>query len=191
MESPAPASDALPTPSRELNEPKSVKTILGALGALLALIGAYLLGTAEPQLNAEIERSIEMPLAEFRQLPEDVWIVVETERQNDLLKRRIAFGSILGGGVLLVLIALITKRRLRTAVIASIIVVIAAAAAFAVFAKKKRDVDLGGALEPGPSELKLEKIIVWVAIGFTLLSLAWAMKIALAYRRRLQATSQR
>jgi hypothetical protein len=187
MESSSQPAAEFPPPIRVLNEPKTVKAILGFVGAFLVMVGAYLLGTAEGQLNMEIERSIEMPLAEFRQLPEDVWSVVETERQNVLLKRRAAFGSILAAGVILTLFALLVKRRLLSMIVAGLIVVIIAAAAFGLLSRKKRDVAEGGALETTGDEMKVEKIVVWVSVGFALVSLAWGAKIGFAYRRRMQA----
>ena len=163
-----------------------MRAIVGFVGALLVLVGAYLLGTAEAQLNMEIERSIEMPLAEFRKLPEDVWSIVETERQSVLTRRRAAFGSILAGGGFLLVVALLTRRRLLGAVMVSFVAVILASAIFAVLSRK-REPDAESAMEITGNEMKVETIVVWVAVGFGLVSLAWAGKIALAYRRRLHA----
>lgn len=188
MQSSAATEDLRP-PSLKLNEPKMVRAILLVVGLLLAAVGAYLLATAEARLNAEIEAEIEMPLAEFRQLPAEVTSIVEEARSSDLLKRRAAFGSVLGAGVLMLLLALIVRRRLLGAVITAFVILAITAGAFAVLAKKKRDVDAGGQLEPEARELRTEKIAVWCCIGFTAASLAWAGKIAVGYRRRIASTA--
>src|SRR5205809_319962 len=108
MESTSHSAADLTPHSRDLNEPKTVRAILGFVGALL-------------------------------------------------------LGSVVGG----------------------VVVVIVAGGIFAVALRKPKD-ETGSTMESTGNEMKVERIVVWVATGFSLVSLAWAGKIALAYRRRLQ-----
>lgn len=187
MESSTPSADYLP-PSRELNEPGAVRTILAVLGLLLAAVGGYLLFAAETSLNAEIEAAIEMPLAEFRQMPEEVWSTVESARQSDLKRRHIAYGSILGAGILIVLLSLFARRRLLVTTISALVLLVLTAVAFGVISRK-RPIEGEMESETAVPPMKVEKIIVWVSLGVAAAGLLWATKIALGHRRSLAARS--
>jgi drug/metabolite transporter (DMT)-like permease len=184
MDTPSPAVDDL-VPSRELNEPQVVRAVLAVMGFLLAGLSAYFYFTAEAQLNVEIESQIGMPLAEFRQFPADVTSIVDHERDNVLTKRHAAFASVIAAGAVFLLLALATRRRLLGSVTVAALALVIAAVLFGVLAKRKRDVDSGDPAEQTPQEMKVEKLATWVCIGITAVSLVWAGKIAVGYRRRM------
>jgi hypothetical protein len=184
METTTPTTAGLPDYNGQAHEPRAVKRILAITGALLAVVSAVFLFTAERQLNKEIEEQIGMPLAEFRQLPEDVTSVVETERGNVLLKRRAAFGTTLGLGVVFLLIGIATTRRLRTAVVIAMILLIIAAIVFGLLSKRKVDVESGNPAEQTPTEMKIEKTVIWALLIATFASLIHAGRLAAHYRHR-------
>ena len=188
METTTPTAAGLPNNEGQAHEVRVVRRILIILGLLLAVASGAFFFTAEGQLDKEIEQQIGMPLAEFRQLPEEVTTVVETERANVLLKRRIAVGCTLAAGVILLLIGLATTRRLRAAVVISLIVLIISGAAFGLLMKRKVDVEAGGPAEQTPTEMKIEKTIVWALLIASFVSLVYAGRIAAHHAARDSAS---
>ena len=188
MEKTSPTAAELPNHHGQAHEARVVRRILIILGLLLAVASGAFFFTAEGRLDKEIEEQIGMPLAEFRQLPEEVTSVVETERGNVLLKRRIAVGSTLAAGVILLLIGFTTTRRLRTAVVISLIVVIFSGAAFGILMKRKVDVEAGGPAEQTPTEMKIEKTIVWALLIASFVSLIYAGRVAAHHAARDNAS---
>jgi hypothetical protein len=184
MDTSLPTNADAPIRSSELSEPKTVRKVLAITGAILTLVSAILLIMAKAQLQREIEREVGMSLEEFRKLPEDVWSVVETERENVLIKRRAAFGSTLAAGLLLLLLAAVTQRRLRASVATALVVVIISAVLFGILAKRKRDWEAEQPAEQTPPEMRIEKAVVWTCLIGTFAALLWAGRVAAGYHHR-------
>ena len=188
METTTSTAAGLPNSPGQAHEARVVRRILIILGALLAVASAAFFFTAERQLDKEIEQQMGMPLAEFRQLPEEVTSVVETERANVLLKRQVAVGCTLAAGILFLLIGLATTRRLRTAVVISLVVLIVSGTAFGILMKRKVDVEAGGPAEQTPTEMKIEKSIIWALLIASFISLIYAGRVAARHAGRDTAT---
>lgn len=184
MDTTTPTAAGLPNNEGRAHEVHVVRRILIILGVLLAIAGGVFFFTAERQLDKEIEQGLGMPMAEFRQLPEEVTSVVEITRKEDLVKRRIAFGCALGAGVILLLLGLATTRRLRTAVLVSLIVIVLAGVAFGLLMKRKVDVEAGGPAELTPTEMKIEKTVIWALLIASFVSLIYAGRMGAHHAAR-------
>jgi hypothetical protein len=182
-----PSSSAYPqSQAKPRLEIRSAATLLLVASIALIAVAAYFYFTAESRLNAEIERSIGTPLAELRQMPEEMWSVMEEERQAVLKKRHAAFGAILGTGGLLFLMGLGLPRAPRLLSIVGLLVLGLGAVAFG-FLVRRPATEPGD--EPVAPELQSEKWIIWAAVAVAMLALLWALVQAIRLQRRIARVS--